>query len=137
MLKKLKVTSCVFILCLFGLTLMPVSPVSAQTFPECSEMKKGSKRKECRKACKEYAESAGRTGKCAMPVSLTPLEQAISDVQHLCAFLLGTTHSCNTGDGRTTESNHYKKYCEKPSEICMDIVGNGHARYGIKDDDRP
>jgi hypothetical protein len=89
MLKKLKVTSCVFILCLFGLTLMPVSPVSAQTFPECSEMKKGSKKKECRRACKEYAESAGRTGKCAMPVSLTPLEQAISDVNALCGVLLG------------------------------------------------
>ena len=50
MLQKFKITTCVFILCLFGLTLMTVSPVFAAdsaAFVECQDMKwkKGKKAK--------------------------------------------------------------------------------------------
>ena len=50
MLQKFKITTCAFILCLFGLTLMTVSPVFAAdsaAFVECQDMKwkKGKKAK--------------------------------------------------------------------------------------------
>ena len=41
MLQKFKITTCAFILCLFGLTLMTVSPVFAEDSPEftaCAQM---------------------------------------------------------------------------------------------------
>ena len=48
MLKKLKITTCTFTLCLFGLTLITVSPVFAEDSPEfiaCQQMKwKGGKK---------------------------------------------------------------------------------------------
>jgi len=48
MLQKLKITTCAFILCLFGLTLMTVTPVFAedsQEFKSCQQMKwKGNKK---------------------------------------------------------------------------------------------
>ena len=46
MLKKLKITSCAFILCLFGLILITVSPVLAEdsaAFVECQKIKPNGK----------------------------------------------------------------------------------------------
>ena len=54
MLQKFKITSCVFILCLFGLTLITVSPVfahwSSATFVECQKIK-GKTNKEAKIKC--------------------------------------------------------------------------------------
>ena len=50
MFHKFKITSCAFILCLFGLTLMTVSPVFAEDSPEfiaCQQMKGKMAKKNC------------------------------------------------------------------------------------------
>ncbi len=61
MLQKFKITTCAFILCLFGLTLITVSPVFAEDSPEfiaCQQMKGKKAKKNCfRDLARENEES--------------------------------------------------------------------------------
>ena len=66
MLKKLKITSCAFILCLFGLILITVSPVLAEdsvAFKECKQIKGDLKgKKNCfKRLARELESSAADT----------------------------------------------------------------------------
>jgi hypothetical protein len=75
MLKKLKITSCAFILCLFGLTLMTVTPVFAEDsaeFTTCKDMKwkKGKRAKmNCfRLLARSYQDESSRKNKSRLKI---------------------------------------------------------------------
>ena len=71
MLQKFKITTCAFILCLFGLTLMMVSPVFAvdsQEFIACQKIKRNMKRK---KNCfRDLARSLQAGGQAQTPAKV-------------------------------------------------------------------
>ena len=99
MLPKLKITTYVFILCLFGLTLITVSPVFASSpeFTECQKTKGKEKKKNCFKnlalaliEASQDSTSAAVTG--GTPNTIENMKQMASDfckLQRCCDGKIG------------------------------------------------
>ena len=104
MLKKLKITTCTFTLCLFGLTLITVSPVFAEDSPEfiaCQQQFGIKAKKNCFKNLARAYEQAGRLDCVTTPVTVDNRQHKIESDIHTAMMTYFATEQAAANDDKT------------------------------------
>jgi hypothetical protein len=121
MLHKFKITTCAFILCLFGLTLITVSPVFASSpeFIECQEMKGKEKKKNC---FRDLALALIETSRVKAGMAADPSNNDIAN--EMASEFCGLQRCCDGKNGI------HKRHHESLYNDCRHAYLSGGVRHG-------